>query len=66
MCVEQDNIFSFCCSSIITIVAYILHKTNYGSIYKSEFILQLRYNGGAENETSYLRILIVTVAFQLY
>ena len=30
-------------SAIITIVAYILFKTNYGSIYKSEFILQFRY-----------------------
>ena len=47
--------FSFCWLLIITIVAYILHKTNYGSIYKSEFILQFRYNKAAENETSYLK-----------
>ena len=29
-------------SVIITITAFILYKTNYGSIYKSEFILQFR------------------------
>ena len=46
---------AFVGSLIITIVAYILHKTNYGSIYKSEFILQFRYKKSAENETSYLK-----------
>ena len=35
---------------IITIVAYILFKTNYGTIYKSEFILQFRYNKLNESE----------------
>ena len=30
-------------SSIITIVAIILYRTNYGSVYKSEFILQFKY-----------------------
>ena len=42
---------------IITIVAYILFKTNYGSIYKSEFILQFRYNklNESEKEASYLK-----------
>lgn len=44
-------------SIIITIVAYILYKTNYGSIYKSEFILQFRYNKSDEKEASYLKIL---------
>ncbi|MDC0854823.1 DUF4956 domain-containing protein [Candidatus Pelagibacter sp.] len=29
---------------IISVVAIILFKTNYGSIYKSEFLLQFRYN----------------------
>ena len=36
-------------SVIITITAFILYKTNYGSIYKSEFILQFRYNKFDEN-----------------
>lgn len=42
---------------LITIIAYILFKTNYGSIYKSEFILQFRYNklNESENEASYLK-----------
>ena len=31
-------------STIISIVAIVLFKTNYGSIYKSEFLLQFRYN----------------------
>ena len=29
---------------IISVVAIILFKTNYGSIYKSEFLLQFRYD----------------------
>tara|TARA_B100001093_G_C26801035_1_gene1003431 strand:- start:130 stop:822 length:693 start_codon:yes stop_codon:yes gene_type:complete len=40
-------------SLIITIVAFILFKTNYGSIYKSEFILQFRYNKMNEKISSY-------------
>ena len=42
---------------LITIIAYILFKTNYGSIYKSEFILQFRYNklNETESEASYLK-----------
>ena len=48
---------AFASSLIITIVAYILYKTNYGSIYKSEFILQFRYDKRDEKETSYLKIL---------
>lgn len=42
---------------IITIIAYILFKTNYGSIYKSEFILQFRYTklNEREREASYLK-----------
>ena len=42
---------------LITIIAYILFKTNYGSIYKSEFILQFRYNklDETESEASYLK-----------
>tara|TARA_B100000073_G_C23678663_1_gene551647 strand:+ start:319 stop:1011 length:693 start_codon:yes stop_codon:yes gene_type:complete len=39
---------------ILTIIAYILYKTNYGSIYKSEFILQFRYNFSDKKEGSYL------------
>tara|TARA_B100000424_G_C22809502_1_gene433641 strand:- start:241 stop:735 length:495 start_codon:yes stop_codon:yes gene_type:complete len=42
---------------IITIVAFILYKTNYGSIYKSEFILQFRYfkSDESEREASYIK-----------
>ena len=55
VCGTGQYFLAFAASSIITIVAYILYKTNYGSIYKSEFILQFRYNKAAENETSYLK-----------
>ena len=55
VCGTGQYFLAFAGSSIITIVAYILHKTNYGSIYKSEFILQFRYKKSAENETSYLK-----------
>ena len=44
-------------SVIITITAFLLYKTNYGSIYKSEFILQFRYNKFDENTAPYLDIL---------
>ena len=42
---------------LITIIAYILFRNNYGSIYKSEFILQFRYSKLDENEkvASYLK-----------
>ena len=42
---------------LITIIAYILFRTNYGSIYKSEFILQFRYSKLNESEkvASYLK-----------
>jgi hypothetical protein len=40
-------------SSIITIVAFILYKTNYGSIYKSEFILQFRYEKNKDEIAKY-------------
>ena len=44
-------------SVIISIVAYILYKTNYGSIYKSEFILQFFYSKQTNSETtSYLKL----------
>ena len=52
VCGTGQYFLAFVGSLIITIVAYILHKTNYGSIYKSEFILQFRYKKSAENETS--------------
>ena len=44
-------------SIIITITAYILYKTNYGSIYKSEFILQFRYEKNDDQSSAYLNIL---------
>ena len=44
-------------SIIITITAYILYKTNYGSIYKSEFILQFRYEKNDDQSSPYLNIL---------
>ena len=55
VCGTGQYFLAFVGSLIITIVAYILHKTNYGSINKSEFILQFRYNKAAENESSYLK-----------
>ena len=42
-------------SAIITIIAYILYKTNYGSIYKSEFILQFRLDKSADEDASYIK-----------
>ena len=33
---------------LITIIAYILFRTNYGSIYKSEFILQFRFKNNQQ------------------
>ena len=56
-CGTGSYFIAFASALIITIVAYILHKTNYGSIYKSEFILQFRYNKTDEKEASYLEIL---------
>ncbi len=44
-------------SIIITIVAYILYKTNYGSIYKSEFILQFKYKKNKDKIAKYNEIL---------
>ena len=55
VCGTGQYFLAFDSSSIITIVSYILYKTNYGSIFKSEFILQFRYNKAAENEASYIK-----------
>ena len=44
-------------SIIITTTALVLYKTNYGAIYKSEFILQFRYSKFDENIPLYLNIL---------
>lgn len=44
-------------STIITIIAFILFKTNYGSIYKSEFILQFRYKKNKEKIPIYNQVL---------
>ena len=57
VCGTGNYFLAFASAVIITIVAYILHKTNYGSIYKSEFILQFRYNKTEEQESSYLKSL---------
>ena len=43
-------------STIISIVAIILHKTNYGSIYKSEFILQFYFKKNTDQKPPYLSI----------
>ena len=37
---------AFAGNFIISLIAYIFYKTNYGSIIKSEFILQFRINSG--------------------
>ena len=57
VCGTGSYFLAFASSLIITIVAYILYKTNYGSIYKSEFILQFRYDKIDEKEASYIKIL---------
>jgi len=44
-------------SIIITTTALVLYKTNYGAIYKSEFILQFRYSKFDKNIPLYLNIL---------
>ena len=44
-------------SIIITTTALVLYKTNYGAIYKSEFILQFRYSKFDENIPQYLNVL---------
>ena len=44
-------------SIIISIVSFILFKTNYGSIYKSEFILQFRYKKSNNKVPVYNQIL---------
>lgn len=43
-------------TAILTLVAIILHKSNYGSIYKSEFILQFRYKRDNKKEAPYTKI----------
>ena len=42
---------------IITMDAFILHYTNYGSIYKSEFILQFRIKNDGNNSQEYSKII---------
>ena len=55
VCGTGQYFLAFASSLIITIVAYILHKSNYGSIYKSEFILQLRFEKTDDQEASYMK-----------
>ncbi len=55
VCGTGQYFLAFASSLVITIVAYILHKTNYGSIYKSEFILQFRFEKTDEQEASYTK-----------
>ena len=43
---------------ILSIIAFILHKTNFGSIVKSEFILQFRINSSEKNlSESFIKII---------
>ena len=42
---------------IITFIAIILYVTNYGSIYKSEFILQFRSTNGNDKKDEYNKII---------
>ena len=42
---------------IITFIAIILYVTNYGSIYKSEFILQFRSTNGNDKKNEYNKII---------
>ncbi len=55
VCGTGQYFLAFASSLIITIVAYILHKSNYGSIYKSEFILQFRFEKTDDQEASYMK-----------
>ena len=54
-CGTGNYFLALASATIITLVAYILYKTNYGSIYKSEFILQFRYNIADGEDTSYIK-----------
>ena len=42
---------------ILTIIAFILYVTNYGSIYKSEFILQFRTKNNEDKKSEYNKII---------
>ena len=42
---------------IITGIAFVLHFTNFGSLYKSEFILQFRTNVNAKQTSAYNKII---------
>jgi len=55
VCATGSYFLAFTSSVIITIVAFILYKTNYGSIHKSEFILQFRYHMTDGKEAEYIK-----------
>ena len=40
-------------TSLLIVIAFILYKTNFGSIYKSEFILQFRFLKSEDSEPKY-------------
>ena len=44
---------AFAGTVIITVIAFILYVTNYGSIYKSEFILQFRTTNDSDEKKDY-------------
>ena len=53
-CGTGSYYIAFFGTTIISLVAFILFKTNYGSIFKSEFILQFRYEKNLKEKiTSY-------------
>ena len=49
VCATGNYFLAATSASIITLVAFMLFKTNYGSIYKSEFILQFVYEYDGNN-----------------
>ena len=49
VCATGNYFLAAISASIITLVAFMLFKTNYGSIYKSEFILQFVYEYDGNN-----------------
>lgn len=54
----SNYMIAFIGTGIISLVAYILYKANYGSIYKSEFILQFRLKlNDKEKERNHIKVL---------
>lgn len=44
-------------TAVMALIAFVLHRTNFGSLYKSEFILRLRAPTGADSKPAYSAIM---------